>query len=221
MTPVLNHIAWFSVLLPPVALVFNWRSSSGRQRLLAGFCILAMGLQLIARALLEQTSNTMPAFHAYLWVEFLAFSAVYYFEWQKEILGKVILVGMGLFSVLAFISGMWFPGWTNTPALTQTVSHVVLLVYACIFMVRTLKEMRYERLETIFLFWFSTGILIYFAGTLLQSIFSGFLITTEKVYWAVWASRDIFTVLFYILCTVSMLCKDPKTLSSPFSSPAP
>lgn len=196
MSDTLNTIAIYSVLAPVLAAVFRMSQISRRQVVLIIFCLFALGLQYLNQIAAEQFGSNLPNYHFYILIEFLVFAWAFQQEWKDELAGRFTKWSMVGFVLLAALSAIWYPGIMHLPSLTQTVSHVISIGLAANFLLRALREMKIARIERVYLFWLSTGILIYFTGTLLQSIFSEFLIKSEKIYLAVWASRDIFTILF-------------------------
>lgn len=118
----------------------------------------------------------MPGLHLFTPVEFLAFSIVYYYHFQKNSflryfigINMVILIAVSVAG--AFINGIWH--W-NT--LSQSYSSVFLMLYSLIYFLFMFSSDTNQYSLEHPMFWVNIGVLIYFGVNILYFTLDSYLL---------------------------------------------
>lgn len=145
-------------------------------------------------------------FHIYVLVDFALLTLV-----LRELLPRKLTRGaIGTFSALALFFLLWDSGWKGLPSVTMGLEALWMVGLAFLYFWKVYREMKILRLEKQFLFWASTGNLLYFSGNLLLFIFSNYVIgQSPALAIQIWMANVALIFLRNLFYTIALLWKDP------------
>lgn len=188
----------------------HWRRLSAPQRWLLVLLILSLITQLIARELAHSIQNNYPLFHAYLLIEF-SFLVIIYRIHLEPILSRAVMVSLFIaFTLFALIDPWLLQSIWDFPSYTRTVETIIVIGFCVLYFVQTLRKLQVESIQRTFMFWVSTGLLIYFVSNLLVTLFGNMLATAAdpKAWNAIWSVHNMLNILLYLSFGIAYLCKD-------------
>ncbi len=165
--------------------------------------------------------NNMPIVHLYTIIEFYILLSVFYYNKRKLLSNKSywgLIVGFLIFALwnILFYQGIWKDNF-----LVRSLEGMILITFSVYYFYDLLKGLNILYPERTFMFWFSTGILIYFGGNLMLHLYSSHLteIAMEsaeklKIWHQIWVINYILNIFLYISYSIAFLCKEPKTIRS-------
>ncbi len=161
----------------------------------------------IASELISETgASNIWIFHIYVLVDFSLLTLVF-----KDILPpRLLLAAIGLFAGVVFFFLVWNRGWEGLPSVPLGIEALWMIFLVFWFMWKMFREMKVLRMERQFLFWVSTGNLLYFSGNLLLFIFSNYVIgQSVEVAIQIWMANIFLILLRNLFYTISLVWKDP------------
>ncbi len=206
------HPLIFTALLAPlaplvVALCHLRRLTIG-QRILMVLSLFFLLNQGVGVCLTQLGISNYPLFHLHVIVETSVFGFLF---WVEGVTFKGVKLQFGVSAVIALAGianaccgeGMW-----NPPSTFLAAESTLMILVACLYFLKTYREMIVVRVEQEFLFWVSLGFLIFFAGTLLLSFTVDYILLLEdQVFFDVFLIRAFLIILTNICYAIGMSCK--------------
>jgi len=196
----------FSILLPG-GMVFLFRKRlSLPLRIISALVIFTMLMEILGFSLYKAKMNNMVFFRAYTYVE-----ATFLFFYYRSIITTPRLKAFHLFIFIAFLLFSFanlFPwDWENfahhnsIQRGAECIWAIVLLItfYINIFNTSTdIDLLRYPH------FWMTSGFLLYFAGTMFQSILMDTYQTTELIQFDISDIHSYLNIFLNIIYTIAL-----------------
>src|SRR5258706_3424851 len=197
-----------TVLFPVLLGIINFKKLNKPFRILLFFFILSILFEIQASLLKPIYYNNMPGLHLFTVCEFIFLSLVYYYHFSKNsVLSRFIILNTCLFLLAASFDAFIINGILEPNNLSRTYSSISLVTMSLIFFYSFFKN-DYEFYSWQYpMFWFNTGVLIYFALNLFYFMLNNYLV--EHAYSIAYNSMRVhaaINIISNLLYAKSFLC---------------
>jgi len=152
-----------AVLLPVIVGIRNYQRLTPGLRVLFYFLVATIGFEIQASVIKQFLGNNMPGLHLYTLVEFLAFSAVYYYHFQKNsALQLFIGINAIVFIAICFADAFWINSIWKLNPLSRSYSSVSMIFYTLVYFYFMFQKDTPNYSIEHPMFWVNIGALIYF-----------------------------------------------------------
>jgi len=194
-------ISTYVGLIPCILGIFRLKKLLPEQRLLSklvwGGTLISLFAVLIASVL---NKPNLFLLHIYTVFDFIMLTLIFK-PVIKPIWFSLILI---TFPLIASLNSIFIEHLRTENVLNRSVSAFILMLYPLAFFTKTLKEMKILKLEEYPLFWISTGVLFYNAGSFFIFLFSKMLTPIHNLWYTYFGIHAIFTILLYIFYTIAL-----------------
>ena len=210
-TPLLVYLSSFSILLPATLALIQWKVLNKLEKGLGiaifGIAIVQMVALLISDVFKE---NNMPLYHAYLVLEFLLLSRIYYFYIfnKKARSTPYIAIAVGLVALL--VNCFFVQDFMSFPSYLRSVQGILLIMLALGYFFQLLKADENKQLSRDPAFIMSCAILLYYFTNLLLFWYSQVLQSSPEVFDHIWTVHGYLNMLLYILYSVALVCRKKR-----------
>ena len=132
-------------------------------------------------------------------------------------LSKLLPLLWGLFTCFSIVALLFIQGLDELPSVVRTTESFLVTFLALIFFVVLLRDMHIERLQHSSAFWFATGVLTYFSGSIFMFLFANQIqigLSAFALIDLIWSIHGTLLILLYITYTIALLCKETTSTSS-------
>jgi len=191
---------------------FRWKQHSASQQVLTILLACTLINQLVSQAATSWMENTTPFFHAYVLMEFVGIWLIYHSGLRGFIPKPILYTILGIGLVACLASAFIFGDIYSVPDLARTTESLIIIGFVGAYFIMVVTQLNQTNLAQSFLFWLSTGLLIYFAANMLLSLFGNALANdVDHAVWdAIYSIHGVLNILLYIALTISLLCKDHR-----------
>lgn len=156
-----------SDLLPVIAGFSVYKKLPLTYRILLFFFLILAVIDALSSVMGVIYGNNMPYQHLTSFIEFFAFSFIYYKQFKdKRIISTLLLINIPVFIVIAVVDAFLINGLCRANTLSRTYAAVSILCYTLtyFFFLFSGNETVYNKKHP--MFWISTGALIYFCNNI-------------------------------------------------------
>ncbi len=146
----------------------------------------------------------LPLLHTFTFIHYLMILWVYQQHLANLFRPKLVPILAAVFLVMVVVNGIWGDGFTNFNPHARALQALLVLFFVLSYFYRTLREMKITQLERDPLFWVSTGLLLYFSGSLLIFIVSNSITTSPAIMFTVWGIHSLLNILLNIFLAISL-----------------
>lgn len=174
----LIKISQASILLPVIVGLQNYKKLNIQFKILFFFFASTIGFEIQASILKMVYHNNMPGLHLFTLLEFLVFSSVYYLNFPKNTLLKLLIVINGIvFIVIAFTDALLINTIWNPNTLSRSYSSISIITYTLIYFYYLFSnDLEYYSWQYP-MFWISISALIYFGINMFYFMLNRYLIS--------------------------------------------
>ncbi len=181
------------------------------KRLILALMICSVAANVVQVVLGLYKINNLFMSHLYVLAEFCLIAYIYKIILNKFIPTQVFWVMFSGFIAFSLFNAFYIQGWQGTNSYQRTIECVLLFFVVLLYFYKTLKELQVQQIEREPMFWFSGGLLLYFAGALFIFIFSNYLLRySQDLGITFWIVHDFFLILFYISATIALWINPKK-----------
>ena len=196
----LMDIATFTGLIPCVVALFRIKSHIPEHRLLATLVWGGTGIGLLAYFMAFLNLSNLFLLHIYTIFNFIMLTLIF----RSIIHQKIIYLLLFVFCVFASVNSIWIEHLQTLNVLSRSVSAFIIMFYPLFFFIKTLQDMKVQRLEVLPLFWISIGTLFYNAGSFFIFLFSKDIAPHEELWHTYFGIHAVFTILLYTFYTIAL-----------------
>lgn len=166
------------------------------------------------------SSYRYAIYNIFTTIEFIFYSAVFYSQFRKEYFKKIVVLFIPIFTLLVIINLAFIQGLNKTfHTYTFLLGSFFVVVFCCCFFYESvLPERIDEQLSKQPFFWISSGLLIYYLGSVIINALFDYLTTNDmkiegmRIYGII---NNSLNVILYTSFIISFfLCPDNKKTSS-------
>lgn len=203
------YLSTLSILLPLIFGAIFFKSLTRPIKILFGYIVVAALLEFLGAILFFQGKNNMPLYHIYTFFEFTILSLVYYtlFNQLLHKIGVLILsVAFLVYMANLIITHSAFDEF-NT--ITRTIESAILILYFLTYILHSSRENTGKTLELNPYFILTSGLLIYFAGTVCVFLFLEHL--EGNSFLSAWSIHSVLNIFLNVIYAV-VLWKSHRNL---------
>lgn len=155
-----------ATLFPIIAGIKNYSKLSPAQRLTFWFCVVSFFLMVYANVLFLSRTNNMWIGHLYLLIQLLCLVRVYQLEMKNKAskwLFWFIMIGFTGFSL---VNSFYLQPLTVHNTYSRNLASIVLSLLSIYYFFDLIRRPFTVKIERLFMFWFSSGVLLYFLASL-------------------------------------------------------
>jgi hypothetical protein len=197
----LADISTYIGLIPAFVALFRIKSRVYEHRPLSilvwGGVLVAIAAYVVTKAL--KLPNIF-LLHIYTIFNFILTTLVF----RSVISKKIAYILIFTYTVFASVNSIYIEKLITFNVLNRSISAFIIMFFALSFFVKTLKEMKILRLETIPLFWISVGALFYNAGSFFIFLFSKDISPFEELWLTYFGIHSILTIILYLFYTIAL-----------------
>lgn len=145
------------------------------------FVVFGTVMQLLSRAMIPVFKTNLPGMHVYVPIKFFLFSMAYR-HFLDGFLNKKVIYGIAItFISYSVINSLFFQSIYLFPNFVRAIGIFILAVYAMLWYLKTLREMKITSLRSDPVVWINTGAIIYFSGSFFIFILSNLFLEHSRV----------------------------------------
>lgn len=202
---VLKYASAGSVLIPAAWSLTRWSALARRfPALLAYVWLVVLVESLGAYAILTGVKNNTILFNFFSIGELSLLCLLYHRQYDRPVLRALALGFVAGYVPLAVYRYSQQP--YGYDGLVMSVENLMLIVLVLLYFYRLLQNLEASRLSRFPMFWFSAGILMYFAGSLFLYMFGNYLVANQKMpkFPALWNVSYYANIVFHLCLAVGI-----------------
>jgi len=144
-------------------------------------------------------------------VTYLFYFYVYFREYDR-ILDKRIAIAFGILTtIIYFIDLLYINGLWKLNFYLTTTGGILVIITVALYFYQLARKLEYTNLSAVPMFWFSSGLLFYYSGTIiLFSFFNEYMLMHKKANFPLWDINSILLILLNLLTTTALLLSSKK-----------
>lgn len=176
------RLSQFTIVVPFAIAIYRYKRLSVIQKLIGLICFFTLSTEGIGMIIVElfDISNNLPVYNGFALVLFFLINRIYAITSQSNRIEKRFDLLLLSFILLASINIFFIQG---IDSFNSNVFSVAALIYICLvilYFIDLLRTPKHLKLERQPMFWFSTGIIIYHASTLILFLLISYVIEGSK-----------------------------------------
>lgn len=209
----LTDASSLSIAIPLIVGLILFKRLNRSQRLLLGLVITSSITEILANLLISLKSSNLPVYNTYTLVNLNLIFCIYLSKFNKG--SRHYLTGYLIFcNLFAIVNVLFFQPITSYNSNLLVLVSITFLLLALNYFYRLLKEVKYQRLERNPLFWLSSGIVLYYSGTLVLFFLSNQISQadpgSQQLILASWGLNSIFNLILVTSYTITLWVKPTK-----------
>jgi len=215
--PQLSFYQWFifatfTVNIIPVCIGgFGYKKLSPALRYIFFLALGSFVLDAIGRTLWINSRSNLFIGHFHTLVEFLLLANAFRIALNGFVSNKVMQFIMLGFAILAVLNTIFVQTLEFNNSYIKLFESLLFISFSLLYFYRLGKEMKIANLEMDPMFWISTGVLIYFAGSFFIFLYANFiLLYTQELGIRIWFVHAIFFLLFGLLNSIGLWISQKK-----------
>lgn len=199
----LHLISACSIVAPIIIGAIYFKSLSFAIRILFLFVAITGVFELITTVMSLNQMNNLLFFHTYVYIEFLAVVAIFFFSYDSVFWRGMALFFLGSFLLFSLVNNVFFEAVDLFNSNQRYAEGIIVLLMCAGYYISLLRRPIHRYLERQPMFWLASGWLIYFAGTLYLFLFSQELLAMNAHQW--WAIHAILNIGLNMIYVISFL----------------
>lgn len=203
-----------SVLIPLAIALIRFKQLSQTQKLIGYLVMTATIVELMANLLWFSQMRNLVVYNSFAIINF-NFILLIYVKRLDKLWKKILTYLMIVFNAFFLIDTLLIKKIENYQYyLNSNITTAASLIYIAIgikYFSKLLKEVKYQKLEKNPLFWFSSGIILYYSGALILFLLSNQVSTNPEEYslyyeiaLAGWGLNSVFNLILNSAYTIAL-----------------
>lgn len=168
------------------------------------FVVFGTVMQLLSRAIIPLLKTNLPLMHLYVPIKFFLLSMAYR-HFLDGFLNKKVIYGITIIVIsYSVINSLFIQSIYNQfPNFVRAICIFILAVYAMLWFLKSLREMKITSLRAEPIVWINTGALIYFSGSFFIFILSNIILKQfNNLLLYSFRFSSFLMILFYFLIAI-------------------
>lgn len=198
-----------SVAIPLIIGLIRYKRLDKSQTLLFYLLIFAFSTELVANILLYNRIHNLPVYNFFALINFNFLLRLYVLHIKIE-RRKFFNYFQLLFNLFAICNVIFIQDYRTFNSNWIVAASVIFLSLALNYFYKLLKEVKYQRLERNPMFWFNSGIVIYYSGTLILFFLGNSVAHNDlatEVIMAAWGLNSIFNFMLNLSYSIGLWTK--------------
>jgi hypothetical protein len=202
-----KYYLFFSRYISPVPALISglirYKYLKGGIKWIFWFVVFGTVMQLLSRAMIPILKTNLPGMHVYVPIKFFLFSMAYR-HFLDGFLNKKVIYGIMIIVIsYSVINSLFIQSIYLFPNFVRAIGIFILAVYAMLWFLKSLREMKITSLRADPVVWINTGAIIYFSGSFFIFILSNLFLEHSRVILGYSFRVSTFlSNLFYILIAI-------------------
>lgn len=202
---IIIFFTFLGTLIPVCIGLLHYRKLKPSAKNIVWLAFVSFVFDIVGRVLWWNKIPNLFVGNMYAIIEFAIISFIYKFEFKSFIPKYWLETVVGVTVCFFLYNLLWGQGFFFNNTLSKTIESVLLILFSLLYFHKTIKELKITRLEATPMFWFNSGVLLYFSGSLFIFIFSNYLLTYSKELGIqIWAIHAFFMMLFYFTISIAL-----------------
>lgn len=193
-----------STLLPIAIGLKYYKSLPLAHRWTFWFCVMSLILMVYANILFLYRTNNLFIGHIYLLIQFLCLTRVFQLEMGKGINRNVFWGLMFGFTAFSFLNTFYLQPVTVHNTYARNLASLVLSVMSIFYFFQLIRRPFTVKIERLFMFWFSAGVLLYFLSSLFIFTVANVIQPFKSVTIPVWTIHAGLLWIFFLALGVGL-----------------
>jgi hypothetical protein len=193
------HLSTFSVVLPIVIGGIRWASLHKPLRILYLFILLSAFIEFGSWLFFQFHWNNLIFFEIYTFVEFIAFSIIYWLLIQNMIARGALILTSVFFVFYLLYQDLFESNLSDLETSEILYESIILVTYFVYYLLETLNHSKSRFLETQPHFILTIGLIVYFLGNFLVYLFYDNL--NGAAFLSVWSLHSILNLMLNFVYT--------------------
>ena len=192
--------------------IARWPKNSSSQHSITLFLLVILTIQVVAYYYGKAMGNNYPFYFAYILIEGVWVISIYLFR-SPRILPRQFLIALAIgYSLFWCIDIAWLESGWEYPAIIRPLESLMVIGLSIRYYRSLLNLLDIPKPGKTFLFWLSTGWMIYFTSTLLIELIGSLLVDASPEIWGlIFTIRNGLNVLLYLTFAVSLWLPDTES----------
>lgn len=165
----------FLILLPTLLGIILFKKLQQHFQVLTIYLLIFSLVETISYILASKGIYTLFLMHVFLPLELALLSWVFKVYMENKIFHRFILFGIIGFTVLSILNTVFLQPLDTFASNTRYLESMLIILLSLTYFYQIFTELKVEKLWEEGMFWFSTGLLIYYAGTMILYLSSNYL----------------------------------------------
>ena len=210
---ILSYVSLFSILLPSGMVFFTWNKLSYSLKIICGFILLTLTLEIIAERLNASGINNYVIFHLFTFAGSIFLMLYYHSLIQNKIyrnLALIIIISFLLFSIISII---FWVSLNAHPSMVRYIECILQMVLCLFFFADLFKKSEVKKLLYYPHYWMVSGFLLYFSGTFFMNIVGDIEIVPDQLGFDVYIIHSILNIFLNIIYTIVLWLGSKESIS--------
>jgi hypothetical protein len=201
------HLSAFSVVLP-IGVSIRRRHTYGRlRRGLCAYFYLSALFDLAGLITWHKKVNNLPLFHLFTLIELLFLGWVYKQAFMNGLLKRIVAVLTVLLGVFTVADSVLLESIWTFNSISATAESVYMIVLSLLLFRQLLLQDEVMFLDRHPLFWFNSGVLLYFAGNLFVFMLQHAIADSAQKGYVYGIVHSGINILANLLFGIALLCR--------------
>jgi hypothetical protein len=200
-----EYVSILVTLLPVFIGILRIKTLSREQRVLFLFSVVVLTTELCCYVLAKFRINNFFVLHIFTPLEFILLSAVYFCKVELKPVKVLLVIIAALFIFLEAADSFLIHNLQSLDSISAASESLLLMLYSLFFFFYLLRTLEYKNPFDNPLFWYNSGVLIYFSGSFFLFIFSNYMLHVSQGYFNdMWHINDLLNVTMNILFALAL-----------------
>ncbi|MEL6534310.1 MAG: hypothetical protein AAFQ98_02800 [Bacteroidota bacterium] len=180
------------------------------QKLIVGLSLVTFGVGAWSALLWLSRQNNLFLGHFYTPIQYFLILAVYRLQMRDYVPRRFFQVLLWGFLVFTLVNSLWIQPLASHNSNARALSAVVLVFLSLGYFFRLVYRPHMFQITRIPMFWFNSGVFLYFFTTLFIFVVSNFIQPDHNITLPAWTLHNVFMWLFFVLSSIAVGIS-PKT----------
>lgn len=197
------YMGWlvpYSIAIPIIAAFLLFRYHTGPARIIFYYLIISVLSSILGYILRHTIKNNLPLLHVYTLIEFIILAEFYKKAIDDKNSSKVLTVLQVFFTLACIVNVIFWQSLFMYNSYSRSLGALLIMLLAVNFFARLFSNPSAEKVTKLPVFWFNSGIFLYFSGAFVLFIFSNFVLVADRATNVIlWNIHATFVLIMYLL----------------------
>ena len=210
---ILAYVSLFSILLPSGMVFFTWNKLSHSLKIICGFILLTLILEIIAERLNAYGINNYVIFHLFTFGGSIFLMLYYRSLIQNKVFRNLVLIILIAFLLFSIISDIFWVSLNAHPSMVRYTECIIQMVLCLFFFVDLFQKSDVKNLIYYPHYWMVSGFLLYFSGTFFMNLTGDIAVMTKQMGFNGYFIHSILNIFLNIIYTIVLWLGSKESIS--------
>ncbi|MFT4031749.1 MAG: hypothetical protein QM669_04970 [Siphonobacter sp.] len=209
----LRHISTVSIVVPFIIAIVRYRYLRNEYLLMICYLTVSFLTEMWGFVtFFRGSTNNLIVYNVFTLVELTLLGLLYYQFINHRATRRVILVLIIVFAGIVF--WRYLPDPSRYDGAVWGLENAIVILFILLYFVHLFRKMEVERLSRSPIFWISSGLLIFFSGSVFVYLFGTFIFQDKQVLGDLWNINYWLNILFHLLVSIGFCLQDTTHLKT-------